>query len=367
MPVVEDVQVATVTFTDLSSLQFLDVTVSSYTEADSLLVWSAQGGDNTPNKSAFRAEMINSTNLRMIRATNTTGEFTGNLQLTEFTSTSDFNNQEVVKFANADSAVTITTVVDETEAFVKHSGHTISGGGFGDDDYSRLELVSVTSLDFQQKIGGTGGGFAAMIGQACRSTDFDTQEATFDDPGGSWSSDTETITDVSDQDLTMLFGSGETDVSSGGGMELLAFTLGYDGASTTVLKIERATAATNDWRFTLYVVKLSDGTETQRGDVVFGTTDGNLTEDITAVDETLSIVRAVCLSSRGDSHGRINETDDDMEPTYTEMTFVDTDTIRLERDITGGKVSTIRWEVTEWNVGGAGLPIPIAYHHRQRI
>lgn len=320
---------ATIIYTE----DYVEATVSAYTLAQSILLFTHRGGDAEPDEGCIRGWKVDTTTLRFERDDLDRAPIIIEWQLLEFDT--DVDIQDIQRTNNGQITVNAITAAN---TFVVPGGYENNGNTFGGDDWLRVWLSDTTTCDFASEDDAPS---SVRNAQVVEFTGCDVQHFS-NNYSGTGQSDTQTITEVT-QANTGLFSSMSTSVTP------------FDDAlwrmrltSTTVVTFDRQGNGNDSFDWELYVAEFTDGTTLQQGIHTLADTDAQ--DDIT-IDEVTIAECAVNMGGSGPNygtHGSTGDTNDDPRDSFVTVIFLDTTTIQIDRVETNSALE-LAYQVWEWN------------------
>ena len=343
MAVLQNIQTGQVTLSGTS----VDATPSSYTPAQSILIFSYRGGSNNAARGSVKGLKVNGTTLRWLR--NSSGGTAPIIewQLMEFDADVSVEDISITYTATNNTETATISAVTLARAFIVPGGHqTVGGTALGDDDHTKWQYNSTTEIQIDRA---TNRNLAHSVeGQIVDFIGCSVQE--LDHTVSSGQTTTDTISSVTVGD-TMIFASNTmSNVASGALFDRSSWRHRLQDATTVEFLREIGNGAVFNW--THYVIEFSDGTTLQQGLHTLANSDAS---DPITLSALVIAESTACLGTGRQwacSHGSNDNNDDDTRDAFLTSVLTATTTMTVTRDTQTGRCE-LYFQVPEWNVTAA--------------
>jgi hypothetical protein len=320
----------------------VQATVSTYTLANSLLVYKYRGGFSSPSAAQISGRKLNTTTLEFTRNQSSGDSPVIEWELMEFDTDVTVQDLSSSYSSGATHNITVSSVTTGQSFLVPGGVEGKSGSSLSQDDFARWRLTSSTNVERLLSEAYDGTFYAQLVDYA----DCSVQRFTRDNQTGtSWSQTISSVTTAK----SALFGTCAIDAAAGmDDLYRIAFA-----SSTSVQGTSNAGGTSSDIAFE--VVSFTDDTTTQgtTRSVASGTATDNVT--ITTVNTDYSSCQLEGVSLQGQSHGYSDDTDDDFRTTFFSSLLTSSTNLQLQRTDATGQTAYVSWRVISWQYAGEEL------------
>lgn len=338
---------------------FLNQTVNSFTEADSLIILSNRIDTARADAATIRYKELSATSIVVLRP-DSDGTMEVHGQVCEFSSPEPWDAQLVEVGFTGSPPITSNktasiTAVDLADSFMHQCGWWKgNSGSLNKDDFGTGWFNTTTEVEVSSSLSDTLGGTAYGIFYVIESSDFITEYVTASKASGdTFQSVAMNLSGTFDEDQTFVHGTLESDVSdSPTGYDTVGFNLKLDsgGGGMTAERVANQSGENIDFHAWAIEINTTEG-YVQTADVSFASSDTQKDTSFTleAADTTQASIMLSGMLMRGHCTGKCADTSDDAKNSNASVEWITGPSVRLRRAGTPDETADYTIQVIEWD------------------